>query len=46
VVQVLTAARGSRPANLGRAVAQLPAGKEPPSGAGLGEQLASTRNGP
>jgi rod shape-determining protein MreC len=46
VVQVLTAASGSRPSNLGRAVAQLPAGKEPPSGASSGEQLASTGTGP
>jgi rod shape-determining protein MreC len=46
VVQVLTAASGSRPADLGRAVAQLPAGREPTGGAGLSEQLASTRSGP
>jgi cell shape-determining protein MreC len=46
VVQVLTAARSSRPATLGRAVARLPAGQQAPSGTGLGEQLASTGGGP
>jgi rod shape-determining protein MreC len=45
VVQVLTAAPGSRPANLARLVAGLPAGRVPSTGSGVGEQLAS-RTGP
>jgi rod shape-determining protein MreC len=45
VVQVLTAASGSRPANLARVVAGLPAGRTPASGTGVGEALAS-RSGP
>ena len=43
-VQVLTAARGSRPSNLSGAVAMLPAGQTPSTTAG-GEQLASTGAG-
>ncbi len=43
VVQVLTAARGSRPANLSRAVAALPSGQT--TTAPNGEQLASTGPG-
>jgi rod shape-determining protein MreC len=42
VVQVLTAARGSLPANLGRVAAALPPGRQ---GASSGEQLASTGGG-
>jgi rod shape-determining protein MreC len=42
IVQVLTAARGSRPANIERAVAGLPAGQ---STGTSGEQLASTGAG-
>jgi rod shape-determining protein MreC len=42
VVQVLTAARGSLPANLGRVTAALPAGQQ---GSSSGEQLASTGGG-
>jgi rod shape-determining protein MreC len=45
VVQVLTAASGSRPANLARVVAGLPAGRTPASGTRVGEALAS-RSGP
>jgi rod shape-determining protein MreC len=41
VVQVLTAASGSLPANLGRIAASLPAGQNPNGGA-TGEALAST----
>lgn len=41
VVQVLTAASGSLPANLGRLAASLPPGRQGPSG----EQLASTGGG-
>jgi rod shape-determining protein MreC len=41
IVQVLTAAAGSRPSNLSRAAASLPAGQSPPGGS-TGEQLAST----
>ena len=41
VVQVLTAARGSRPANLSGLAAKLPAGQNPTGGA-TGEALAST----
>jgi rod shape-determining protein MreC len=41
VVQVLTAASGSRPATVARLVAGLPAGRTPATGAGVGEQLAS-----
>jgi rod shape-determining protein MreC len=44
VVQVLTAASGSRPASLSRAVAVLPAGQSSGGGA-AGEQLASTGPG-
>ncbi len=42
IVQVLTAARGSRPASIEHAVAALPAGQRSPS---TGEQLASTGPG-
>jgi rod shape-determining protein MreC len=42
IVQVLTAARGSHPANIERAVAALPAGQSPGTS---GEQLASTGAG-
>jgi rod shape-determining protein MreC len=42
VVQVLTAARGSLPANLSRVTAALPPGRQ---GASSGEQLASTGGG-
>ncbi len=42
IVQVLTAARGSRPASIERAVAALPAGQRSQS---TGEQLASTGPG-
>jgi rod shape-determining protein MreC len=42
VVQVLTAARGSLPANLSRVAAALPPGRQ---GASSGEQLASTGGG-
>jgi rod shape-determining protein MreC len=45
VVQVLTAARGTRPANLAGALATLPPGQTSTSGAGEGEQLASTGPG-
>ncbi|HEX3511395.1 MAG TPA: rod shape-determining protein MreC [Solirubrobacteraceae bacterium] len=45
-VEVLTAASGSRPANLSRAVAALPAGQTPTTtAAGGGEALASTGSG-
>jgi rod shape-determining protein MreC len=43
IVQVLTAARGSRPANLSAALASLPVGQAPAGGGG--EQLASTGSG-
>ncbi len=42
VVQVLTAASGSLPANLSRVAASLPVGQSPASTGGAGEQLAST----
>jgi rod shape-determining protein MreC len=42
IVQVLTSGSGSRPANIERAVAALPAGQ---SSSGAGEQLASTGGG-
>jgi rod shape-determining protein MreC len=42
VVQVLTAASGSRPANLGQLSASLPSSQSATAGAGAGEQLAST----
>jgi rod shape-determining protein MreC len=46
IVQVLTAASGSRAANLGSAVISLPAGQAASSnGSGTGEQLASTGPG-
>jgi rod shape-determining protein MreC len=45
VVQVLTAASGSRASNLGSAVISLPAGQAASTGAGTGEQLASTAGG-
>lgn len=45
VVQVLTAARGSRPANLGSALAAMPPGQTGTAGAAAGEQLASTGAG-
>ncbi len=45
VVQVLTAAQGSLPANLSRAAASLPVGQSTSAGAGSGEQLASTAVG-
>jgi rod shape-determining protein MreC len=44
IVQVLTAARGSRPANLRAALASLPVGQQATEGGG-GEQLASTGSG-
>ncbi len=44
IVQVLTAASGSRPANLSSAVAALPPGQGAPS-SGSGEALASTGTG-
>jgi rod shape-determining protein MreC len=44
VVQVLTAARGTLPANLGRLAAGLPVGQTPGAG-GSSEQLASTAAG-
>jgi len=45
VVQVLTAAQGSRPANLGSVAASLPPGQSTGAGEAAGEQLASTRAG-
>ena len=44
IVQVLTAGAGTRPSNLSRLAASLPAGRTPTSSAG-GEQLASTGGG-
>src|SRR5271165_746192 len=41
VVQVLTAAQGSLPANLSRVAASLPVGQSPASAGAAGEQLAS-----
>jgi rod shape-determining protein MreC len=43
IVQVLTAAAGTRPANLSQVAVSLPAGQ--PGGPGNGEQLASTQVG-
>jgi rod shape-determining protein MreC len=43
VVQVLTAAQGSLPANLGRLAASLPAGQSTPTASG--EQVAATGSG-
>jgi rod shape-determining protein MreC len=45
VVQVLTAAQGTLPANLSRLAAGLPAGQSTSAGGNSGEQLASTRSG-
>jgi rod shape-determining protein MreC len=45
VVQVLTAARGTRPSNLASAVAALPPGQASATGTAEGEQLASTGPG-
>jgi rod shape-determining protein MreC len=45
VVQVLTSARGSLPANLSRLAAILPAGQTAGTGGGSSEQLASARPG-
>jgi rod shape-determining protein MreC len=45
VVQVLTAAGGSLPANLSRVVASLPPGQRAGSGGGAGEALAATGSG-
>jgi rod shape-determining protein MreC len=41
VVQVLTAASGSRPASVSQVVSSLPAGRLPAAGSGVGEQVAS-----
>jgi rod shape-determining protein MreC len=45
VVQVLTAGRGTLPANLSRLAASLPAGQSTGASTGSGEQLASTGTG-
>ena len=45
IVQVLTAARGSRPANLGSSLATLPPGQTSSTGTTAGEALASTGSG-
>ena len=45
VVQVLTSGAGTRPSNLSRLAASLPAGQSPAGGAVTGEQLASTGPG-
>jgi rod shape-determining protein MreC len=45
VVQVLTSGAGTRPSNLSRLAASLPAGQSPAGGAVTGEQLASTGSG-
>jgi rod shape-determining protein MreC len=45
VVQVLTAARGTLPANLSRLAASLPAPQSAGAAGNAGEQLASTGNG-
>ena len=45
IVQVLTAGAGSRPSNLDRLAASLPAGQSVSSGEASGEQLASTGGG-
>ena len=45
IVQVLTAARGSRPATVGAAVASLPAGQSTAPGSAGSEQLAYTGGG-
>ena len=45
VVQVLTAARGTLPANLSRLATSLPVGQSTTSGGAAGEQLASTGAG-
>jgi len=42
VVQVLTAAQGTLPANLSSLTASLPVGQGSPAGSAQGEQLAST----
>jgi rod shape-determining protein MreC len=45
IVQVLTAAEGTRAANLSQAAVSLPAGQEASGGGSGGEQLASTQVG-
>jgi rod shape-determining protein MreC len=45
IVQVLTAARGSRPANLGSSLATLPPGQTSSTGTTAGEALAATGSG-
>ena len=45
VVQVLTSGAGTRPSNLSRLAASLPAGQSPAGSAVTGEQLASTGSG-
>jgi rod shape-determining protein MreC len=45
VVQVLTAASGSLPANLGHLAASLPPGQSPSAGGASGEQVASSGSG-